>query len=140
MVARRIEGASPGLSVESARASRGRRRNLPGRPTGRAPLDGAAKRSPMEFVLESAAYGLLLARKDELPPPLREMLRLAVPEADGYRFTTSAELALELASWFVEEARHRGSAALDDLSLRAVVAIGIELGMWPPGSWPPGSC
>jgi hypothetical protein len=95
----------------------------------------------MEFVLESAAYELLLARKDGLPPPLGEMLRLAVPEADGYRFTASAELALELASWFVEEARrHRGSAALDDLSFRAVVAIGIELGMWPAGSWPPDGC
>jgi hypothetical protein len=95
----------------------------------------------MEFVLEPAAYELLLARKDGLPPTLLEALRLAVPESGGHRFTSSPEVALELAWWFVEEGRRqRGAGTGNDLWLRAVVTIGIELGMWPPGQWPPRSC
>src|SRR5262245_55276800 len=122
------------------RAATAARATCPTAPPDELPRHGEGKRAPMEFVLEPAAYELLLARKDTLPPALLEALRLAVPEGSGYRFTTSPELALELAWWFVEEASQRGPATIDDLSLRAVVAIGIELGMWPPGPWPPRSC
>ena len=88
---------------------------------------------PIEFVLEPPAYAWLLAEQEQLAPPLRETLQHVKPEDGGYRFTMSRELALELASMFVDEGRRQGGiAALDDMWLVAVTTIGLEMWMWSP--------
>ena len=88
---------------------------------------------PLEFILEPSAFAWVMGEQERLAPPLRETLRRATPEDGGYRFSMSRELALELASTFVDEGRRRGGiAALDDMWLVAVTTIGLEMWMWSP--------